>query len=103
MDYLFLVRVVNGIADWLKKFKPLDDCKLVTIAEGVKRLTFDVLHDEIGESIVRRSTIQQTSDVRVIERSENLSFFAKTAQDEIRVHSSLDEFYCSSLVEFIVG
>src|SRR4051812_18402820 len=74
---------------------------LVTILVDGKSI--DVLHHEIGQSVAGCSTIKQARDVRMFERSENLSLLAKLAQDRIGVGAALDQFDGNLLLILIVG
>src|SRR5690349_20875805 len=99
---LLLVSVMHGVADGAKELQSLHDVQLVIVAVTVKRFTFDELHHKVGKTIFGSSTVEQACDVRVIERREDLSFLAKTTEDEIGVHPALDQFYCRSFVELII-
>ncbi len=76
--------------------------KLMRVAIVVKRLALDVLHDEVGQAVFRRSTIQKPGDVGMIQGGQDLAFGAEATEDEVRVHAALDELDCRALVEFVV-
>src|SRR5215217_4259658 len=103
MHDLFLVCIVNGAANRAEEVQPFGDVQLMAVAIGVERLPFDVLHHEVGQTVFRRSSIQQAANVWMIESREDLSFFAKAAQDEVSIHPAFDQFYCSPFVELIIG
>ena len=96
MYNLFLVCVVDRIADRAKEFQSFGDVQLMAVAITVERLPFDVLHHEVRQAVFSSSAIEQSADVWMIECGEYLSLFAKTAQDEVGVHPALDQFYCRS-------
>jgi hypothetical protein len=78
VDDEVLVRGIHGAADIDEKAQARRDIEPMTVAIRRDRQTIDVLHDEIGQLSFNRATIEQLRDVRVTERSENLSFGNET-------------------------
>src|SRR5262245_2434379 len=103
MNDLFLVRVVNGVADRTKQFKTCGNVELMRVAITVEWLALDELHHEVGQAVVSCTAVEESGDVRVIERGENLSFFTKATQDEVGIHTALHQFDCRSLIEFVIS
>ena len=52
--------------------QPLLRVQFETLAIAVDRLTIDVLHHQIGHTLPGDSGVVEASDVRMVERSENL-------------------------------
>ncbi len=100
MHDLFLVRVVNGVANTAKQFQPVGDAQLAVVAVLVEGLAaFDELHHKVRQPIVRRPAVQQSRNVRMIERRQDLPFFAKAPQDKVRIHAALDQLDRDALAE----
>ena len=102
MDYLFLVGVVKGIANRREEFEPFGNAQLMRVAVVIQRLPFDKLHDEVGQAVVSCAAVQETGDVRMIERGQNLALVAKAPQDKVGIHAALDQLDRNALVEFLV-
>src|SRR5687767_12935918 len=103
MDDLFLMCVVDGVADRAKQLQAFANAELAIVAVLVERLAaFDELHDKVRKAIVGRAAVKQPPNVRMIERGENLSLFAKAAQDKISVHAALDQLNRHAAVELFV-
>jgi len=58
MDHLFLVRVVDGVADRPKQFETIGDVELVRGSITVERLSFDELHHEVRQAVVCRAAVE---------------------------------------------
>ena len=68
----------------------------------VNRETCDVLHDEVGQSIVRCSSIEQARDVRVVEAGQDLSLVAKMTEHRVGVHAAFDQLDCDLLLVLLI-
>jgi hypothetical protein len=79
----------EGAADSSKELETLGNRVLVFVAEGVDCLPFDVLHYEIRQSVSGGTTVEKARDVWMVERSKDLAFVAKVADDRICVHPTL--------------
>ena len=90
-------------ANLLHQFQPFCHGQHALVAEAIERLAFDIFHHEIRQTIIRGTAIQQRRDVWMIQRGKNLSFAAKAAQNEIRVHPTLDDFDGNTFLEQVVG
>jgi hypothetical protein len=67
-------------------------------------LAANVFHDEVRQSVAGRSAVEETGNVRVLERSKNLPFVAEMSQDGICVRAALDHLYDNVMIGgFIVG
>src|SRR5436190_14956261 len=73
------------------------------VAITVQRLTLDVLHHEVGQSVFSCSTVEESRYVRVIESGEYLSFFAEATEDKVSIHTALDELDRRPFIEFVIG
>src|ERR1051325_2433903 len=72
------------------------------VAIVVERLPFDKLHDEIGQAVFGGAAVEETRDVWMIERGEDLALGAKATQDEIGIHAALHQLDSDAHVEFFV-
>src|SRR5918997_886519 len=75
----------------------------MTIAITVERLPLDVLHHEVGQTVLSSAAVEQATDVRVIERRKDLSFFTKPAEDEVSVHPALDQLDRRCFIKLVIG
>ena len=69
----------------------------------VNRKTLDVLHHEVGQSILRGPAIEQARDVRMIKPGQNLSFNAEVPQHRVGVHPRFDQLDRNLLLVLLVG
>src|SRR5204863_8367181 len=67
----------------LTRRQPLRDCK------PSHRGADNVVHEEVGQTIVRYACIEQPRDIWVIEPSQDLAFRSEAAQDLSRVGASI--------------
>src|SRR5262249_19786185 len=63
----------------------------------------DVLHDEVGQTIIGRAGIEQACDVGVIERGQNLTLAMESANDGLAVELATDDFDRNQLLIGVVG
>src|SRR5687768_13626922 len=75
----------------------------MTIAITVERLPLDVLHHEVGQTVLGGAAVEQAADVRMIECRQDLSFFAKPAEDEVSVHPALDQLDRGCFIKLVIG
>jgi hypothetical protein len=80
------VRIVHGVRDSAEERKPFLDREPVTVAVLVYRLSFDVLHDQVRPAVGRDAAIVQSSDVRMIERGEDLALGFEPAAHFVGIH-----------------
>jgi hypothetical protein len=71
------VRVGDRRADLPEEGQTLVDAEPRIVAVLVDRFAFDVLHDEERDPFGRRSAVEQSGDVLMIQGGENLTFRAK--------------------------
>ena len=66
------------------------DAQLVPVAELVDRQAVDVLHDEVGDALVRGAAIEQAGDVPVVQAREDLALGPQAVVigpgDQVRSH-----------------
>ena len=82
MHDLFLVCVMDCVANRAEKFQALDDIQFIVVAITVEWLPFDELHYEVGQTIFSGAAIKQPGDVWMVQSGKYLSLFAEAAQDE---------------------
>src|SRR5262249_19218259 len=97
MHDIVLMRVLDSRADAKQELESCRRVKPVCIAIIDQPLSFDVFHYKIGRAVLGRSAVEQSSDVRVIQRCENLPLVVETEVDMTGVHSALYELDGNSL------
>src|SRR4029434_3729958 len=70
----------------LTRRQPLRDCK------SRHRCADNVVHDEVGQTIVGRACIEQPRDIWMIEPGQDLALRSETAQNLSRVGASIQYF-----------
>src|ERR1700719_1819792 len=103
MNDQVLVRVGYGRASFTKEVQPFGGTELTRVAIGANRLALHILHDEVGEAVIGRPSVDEARDVGMIELRENLPLVAKSAKNVLGVEPAPDEFDRDFLVIFIVG
>ena len=103
MDHELLVRIRHRGADRQEKLEALDHGQLPSVCIDVDRFALDVLHDEVRQTVVGGPTIEETSDVRMVERGEDLTLGAEARQHTIRVHAPPDQLDRDALLILLVG
>src|SRR6476660_3444252 len=81
----------------LTRRQPLRDCK------SSSRYADNVVHDEVGETIVRRACIEQPRDIWVIEPGQDLAFRSEAAQDLSRVGASIQYLDCDLFFKLTIS
>src|SRR2546428_12805449 len=81
----------------LTRRQPLRDCK------PGHRCADNVVHDEVGQTIVGRACIEQPRDIWVIESGQDLAFRSETAQDLSRVGASIQYLDRNLFLKLTIG
>src|SRR5580700_7377302 len=96
------MRVVDRVADLEKHFQPRSYVQLSIVAPAVDRLAIDILRDQKGIARGGHAAVQQTSDVVVVKRGQelalNLEFTEEFRPGEISGH----DFQSNGLHELAV-
>ena len=92
MDDEVAMRIVDGGADREKQAQAGLDPQLVLCGIGRDPGTIDVLHDDVGETMVRRAAIEQSADVGMLEPRERLSLATEAREDELGIHPRSHQF-----------
>src|SRR5574341_588886 len=66
------------------------------------RLAGDEFHHEVGQAVRLRAAVQQSRNVRMIERSQNLPLAQESVAREVRVHPALADLARDLLMEMLV-
>jgi hypothetical protein len=103
MDDQILVRVSDRGADTLEQLQALGDRQVPSIAVLVDRLALDELHDEVGQAVVGRPSVEQARDVGVIESGQDLALAAESLDDVVRVQPAPEDLDRDTLLERVVG
>src|SRR5436190_4672446 len=79
----------NRRADLKNQFQSLTHRQLLRNCKSRHRCADNVVHDEVGETIVGRACVEQPGDIWMIEPGQDLAFRSKPAQDLSRVGASI--------------
>ena len=82
------MRKFDRSADLQKQLQSLPRRQLLRNCKASHRCIDNIVHDEVGETIVGRACIEQARDIRMIELGEDLAFCTKAAQDFSRIGTS---------------
>jgi hypothetical protein len=102
VDDQVLMGVGNGAANLPKKLEPFIDRELTLLGVTIDPMAFDVLHHEVGHSVLGGSAVEQARDVRVFERSKNLPFMLEAPEDGVRIHPAFDQLDGDLHLELLV-
>ena len=102
MNDQVLMRIGDRRADLAEELQALGRGQRMRVAVGVNRFAVHVLHDEIRQSVIGRSAVDQARDVRMIELRQNLPFIAKPAEDVVGIEPSPNELDRNLLAIFVV-
>src|SRR5262245_6755609 len=83
------MRKFNRGADLQKQLQALTRRQSLRNCKSGHRRADNVVHDEVGQTIVGRACIEQPGDVWMIEFGQDLAFRSETAQDLSRVGASI--------------
>src|SRR6185295_10046506 len=72
------------------------------VAVTIKRLAFNVLHNEVRQAVVSCAAIEQARDKPMVERRKYLAFLAKAPQDKVCIHATLHQLDRNAQSEFVV-
>src|SRR4029077_4899613 len=83
------MRKFHRVADLQKELQSLTRRQLLRDCKSSHRCADNVVHDEVGQTIVGRACIEQPRDIWVIELGQDLAFRSKAVQDLGRVSASI--------------
>ena len=93
MDHQPLMRVLHGRAHLEKQLQPLSGRKAVVVTIRIDPYALDQLHHQVGNAVVSGAAIQQTGDVGMIERGENLALSAEAFQNKRGIEAAAHQFH----------
>ena len=64
--------------------------------------TFDVLHDEVRQSVIGCASIEKASDIWIIEVGKNLPFVTEMTKHRVGVHATFDQLDCDLLLVLLI-
>src|SRR5579864_54019 len=103
MDNKVLMRIMHCRTDLQEQQKPLLDCEPVHVAVEVRWLAIDVLHDEVRNSILVFTRIQQSCNVRVLEIGQNLTLMPEEPQAALGKRCAVQQFNGDFFAETVIG
>src|SRR4029077_1773396 len=83
------MRKFHRVADLQKELQSLTRRQLLRNCKSSHRCADNVVHDEVGQTIVGRACIEQPRDIWVIELGQDLAFRSEAVQDLSRVSASI--------------
>ena len=87
-----LVRVTDGAADRAEQFQTLGDREPLLADVLSDRFTNHVVHDDVRQSVVRRTGVDESGDAWMVESCEDLALSFKAAQDFISISPAFQHF-----------
>src|ERR1700756_3496732 len=75
----------------------------MTVTVICYRQSLDILHDEVGKTILRSAAVNQTGNEWAFQSRQNLSFVAEAADRKLVFPPAPDQFYGYQLCEFPIG
>src|SRR5215469_2464105 len=103
MDHEPLMRVLYCVAHLPKKLQPFSNREAMVGAVLVDGDPFDQVHHQIRNTVVSRATVQESGNVGMIKRRENLALGAEAFQKKTRRESAAHEFDSDFLLVLTVG
>src|SRR5580698_2710976 len=73
------------------------------VAVAIDGQPIDVLHDEIGSAIGAHASVEETSNVGVVELGQDLTLGAKALSKEMSTEVSADDLQSNITFELAVG
>jgi len=67
MDDQLAVRVFDSRTDQQKYFEALAEAELFSLAPCVERQAVDILHHQVGRTVLQHAAIEKTGNARVIQ------------------------------------
>lgn len=98
-----LVRILHGGTNLKEKFDAARNGKFEDVAIFIDRAPGDKLHDDVRSAVFGAASVEQASDVGMIESGDNLALVAEVVQDEARSGHRANEFDGDLLIELAVG
>src|SRR5262249_19536799 len=83
------MRKFNRRADLQKQLQSLTRGQPLRVCKSSNRYADNVVHDEVGQTILGRACVEQPRDIWVVEPGQDLAFRSETAQDLSRVCASI--------------
>src|SRR3954463_6612308 len=103
MHHRVLVRKLNSPADLNKQFQTSVQSEPVFANKLGDRHAGNVFHDEIRQTILGRSRVDQPGDVRVLEPGQNLPLCLKPTKYLIGIGPTPEQFNRHLLFELPIG
>src|SRR2546425_483407 len=99
MDDALLVSVLDGFANLDEKLESLLVIKKVFVTILGDWDTSNMLHHEIGTTLLGRSSIEDLGHVRVVQECEGLTFQLEACHDLSRIHAWLEDLQGNSAAD----
>ncbi len=93
------MRVLHGVANLDEQFQTRDSRERVLVAVFSDFYAPDQFHHEVRPAALRRSRIEDVSDIRMVHQRQGLPLGLKAGNDAFRVHARLDHLECNTPVD----
>ena len=103
VNHQMLVRRLDPRADFQKELEAAAYVQAPGVAPLVDGLALDVLHHEVGASLVARAAVVEPRDARVVELGEDLALGEETAHNLLGVHATFDQLEGHPTLELAVA
>ena len=95
VDDEMAMRVFNRGAHRKEEAQPLFDAEIVLRGILCDPGPLDVLHDQVGSSIVCAASIEQSCDVRMLKTGQNLALATEATKNKVGVESRVHQLDCN--------
>src|SRR5262249_9422326 len=92
----------HGGTNGPKQLQTYSDREALGVAVVIDGSAGNVLHYKERQPPIGHAAVEQSGNVRVIQISQNLALVAEAIENEVRVHSSLDQLYGDLLLKLII-
>ena len=105
MDDALLMRMLHRVADLIEQLQPLfhADAVLVTVLRDLDPI--HQFHDEIGPTCLSGSSVQDSSNIRMVHQSQGLALGLEPSDHVFGIHPQLDDLQGHSTANrlFLLG
>ena len=91
MNDQVLMGMTNRATKVYKQPEAVIQGEFVGLSPFSNRLAIDILHDNVRRTVIHLSAIKQIRDVRMIQRSQYLSFTLKSLGQSVRKHTGAND------------
>ncbi len=97
------VGILDRRADLPEQGHALADPKLMLVAKGIDGRSFDILHDEVRNALLRCASVENARDVGVIKCGKDFPFLVKPRKHPGGYHLGPGQLDGYALTKYVVG